>query len=191
MADAPAEQFREAILQHFGVAPAVIIGDGKTHRFSINGKKSDDAGEYRFYDDKFPAGFMKDYRTGIYCTWSARDDAAVVSASDRAERDKTKREREEQVRREKAEVIHLEQKRWHKAKPADPAHGYLTRKGVQPHGLRQERGLLLVPVFDCDKILSVQRIAPDGKKLFRRNATKKGGFFTIGEPRALSDQAAS
>ena len=71
----PAEQFREVIHKELGVAPAVVIGDGKTHRFPTNGKPRDDGGEYRFYDDKFPAGFAKDYRRGIFFTWSARDDA--------------------------------------------------------------------------------------------------------------------
>ena len=61
----PAEQFREVIHRELGVAPAVVVGDGKTHRFSTNGKKRDDAGEYRFYADKFAAGFVKDYRNGI------------------------------------------------------------------------------------------------------------------------------
>jgi hypothetical protein len=30
----PADQFREVIFEHLGVAPAVVVGDGKTHRFS-------------------------------------------------------------------------------------------------------------------------------------------------------------
>src|ERR1019366_7451317 len=100
----PAEQFREVIHKHLGVAPAVVIGDGKTHRFSINGKKRDDAGEYRFYDDRFPAGFAKDYRQNIFFTWSARDDATALSESDRAEYARIKRDREERRQREQAEA---------------------------------------------------------------------------------------
>ena len=177
----PAEQFREVIYKELGVAPAVIVGDGRAHRFSINGNRRDDAGEYRFYDDKFPAGFAKDYRHGIYFKWSARDDAAVISASDRAERDKIIREREEQRRREQAEAARIAQQRWQGAKAADPAHGYLTRKGVQAHGLRQEGDTVLVPVLDGEEIISVQSIGPDGRKLFQLGSRVKGGFFTIGD----------
>jgi putative DNA primase/helicase len=177
----PPEQFREAIYKQLGVAPAVIVGDGKTHRFSINGKKRDDAGEYRFYDDKFPAGFAKDYRHGIYLKWSARDDATPFSESDRAEYARIKRDREERRQREQAESARLAQERWRKAEAANPAHPYLAHKGVQAHGLRQDGDMLLVPVIDGEEIISVQTIAPDGSKLFQLDSRVKGGCFVIGD----------
>jgi putative DNA primase/helicase len=177
----PAEQFREVIHKHLGVAPAVVIGDGKTHRFSINGKKRDDAGEYRFYDDRFPAGFAKDYRQNIFFTWSARDDATVLSESDRAEYARIKRNREERRQREQAEAARLAQQRWQKAEAADPAHEYLTRKSVKPHGIRQDGETLLIPVMDGEEVISVQSIGPDGRKLFQLGSRVKGGFFTIGD----------
>ena len=43
---------------------------------------------------------------------------------------------------------------WEKAKPADPAHPYLSKKKVSPFDLRQNRrdgmDILLVPLIDLD-----------------------------------------
>lgn len=177
----PAEQFREVIHKELGVAPAVIIGDGKTRRFSTNGKARDDGGEYRFYDDKFPAGFAKDYRRGIYFKWSARDDAAPFSESERAERDKIIRDREERRQREQAEAARLAQERLNIGNAVDPAHQYLVRKRVRGHGVRQDGDTLLIPVMDGEEVISVQSIGPDGRKLFQLGSRVKGGFFTIGD----------
>ena len=176
----PAEAFRAAILDALGAAPSQIVGDGKTHRFSVNGKNRDDAGEYRFYDDKFPAGYGKDYRRGIYFKWSARDNATPFSESERAEYARIKREREGGRKREQADAARAAQERWHKARSADPAHEYLVRKGVKAHGLRQDGGALLIPVLDGEEIISVQTISPDGSKLFQLGSRVKGGSFTIG-----------
>ena len=176
----PAEAFRAAILDALGAAPSQIIGDGKAHRFSVNGKKRDDAGEYRFYDDAFAAGYAKDYRSGAYFTWSARGETTVLSDSDRTEHDRIIRERKEQREREQAEAARLAMLSWQEAKPADPAHPYLARKGVRAHGLRQDGDKLLVPVMDGAELISVQTIAPDGSKLFPLNTRVKGGSFTLG-----------
>jgi putative DNA primase/helicase len=175
------EAFRAAIFDALGAAPSQIIGDGKAHRFSVNGKKRDDAGEYRFYDDAFAAGYAKDYRSGLYFTWSARGETAVLSESDRAERDRIIRDREERRQREQAEATRLANQLWQGAKPANPAHPYLALKNVRAHGLRQDGDKLLVPVIDGGELISVQTIAPDGHKLFPLNTRVKGGSFTIGD----------
>ena len=40
------ESFRKAMLEYGLVPPTEIVADGKFHRFSTNGKPSDDAGWY-------------------------------------------------------------------------------------------------------------------------------------------------
>ena len=67
---------------------------------------------------------------------------------------------------------------------------YLTRKGVQPHGVRfTPDGWLLVPARDADgKLWNVQRIAPekptDGgtDKLFLKGGRKSGLWHWCGDP---------
>ena len=62
-------------------------------------------------------------------------------------------------------------------------HPYLTRKGVEAHGLRQDRrGNLLVPMRDIDgRLWGLQTITPDGGKLFMRGGRKQGTHALLGE----------
>lgn len=75
---------------------------------------------------------------------------------------------------------------WESAGPADPAHGYLQRKGVHPHGIRMESGdVLVVPLVDLDgTIHTLQRIYEDGTKRFLSGGAKAGHFTPIGGPLA-------
>jgi putative DNA primase/helicase len=78
---------------------------------------------------------------------------------------------------------------WESAGPADPAHGYLQRKGVPPHGIRMESGdVLVVPLVDLDgTIHTLQRIYEDGTKRFLSGGAKAGNFTPLGGP--LADAA--
>ncbi len=73
---------------------------------------------------------------------------------------------------------------WERAVPADPAHGYLQRKGVGTHGLRMEsEGVLIVPLVDINgTIHTLQRIYEDGTKRFLAGGAKAGHFATVGGP---------
>ncbi|MCB1713645.1 MAG: toprim domain-containing protein [Candidatus Competibacteraceae bacterium] len=58
---------------------------------------------------------------------------------------------------------------------------YLERKQVAGYGVRFDgNGTLLIPARDAaGKLLTMQRIFPDGRKLFVTYAPKKGGFHLI------------
>jgi putative DNA primase/helicase len=75
---------------------------------------------------------------------------------------------------------------WDRAGPADPAHAYLVRKGVRPHGIRMEGlDVLIVPLVDIDgTIHTVQRIYEDGTKRFLTGGAKAGHFTPMGGPLA-------
>ncbi|MDA8112376.1 MAG: hypothetical protein M0T83_07990, partial [Nitrospiraceae bacterium] len=71
---------------------------------------------------------------------------------------------------------------WTGAKPADPGHPYLVRKGIKPHHARQFKENLLIPMQDEAGILwNCQLIFPDGIKRFLRGGRTKGLFTTLGE----------
>lgn len=101
---------------------------------------------------------------------------------------------------EHAQAAQHAQRLWDAAAPAT-AHPYLTRKGVQAHGLRvgkwervdDETGevivttdsALLVPMRDKRRNLhSLQAIYPEanGSKLYLRQGAKRGNFHPIGKP---------
>ena len=70
---------------------------------------------------------------------------------------------------------------WRSARKADPAHGYLTRKGLPAFGIRQHGDALLVPMVDCGfRFWNVQRIYPDGRKLFLSGGRTDGLFWSHG-----------
>lgn len=71
---------------------------------------------------------------------------------------------------------------WEKGKPAT-THLYTDQKGLKPEGLRMLGDELLIPMYDAEEQLSsVQRIRPNGAKLFLKNCTVSGCYFMIGKP---------
>lgn len=70
---------------------------------------------------------------------------------------------------------------WANASRADPAHPYLIAKALEPFGIRQMGRDLLVPMVDPGfRLWNVQRIRPDGSKLFGKDARTTGLFWPHG-----------
>ena len=70
---------------------------------------------------------------------------------------------------------------WADASHADPAHPYLVAKALVPFGIRQSGAALLVPMVDLGfRLWNVQRIRPDGFKLFGKDARTAGLFWPHG-----------
>ncbi len=72
--------------------------------------------------------------------------------------------------------------RWNRASTNTTGNVYLQRKGVAAHGLRQENGVLLVPVRSIDgDWRGLQKIFADGGKRFERGTKKRGAMHVIGD----------
>lgn len=70
---------------------------------------------------------------------------------------------------------------WSNAYRADAAHPYLVRKALEPFGIRQSGNALLVPMVDAAfRLWNVQRIRPDGFKLFGKDGRTAGLFWPHG-----------
>lgn len=70
---------------------------------------------------------------------------------------------------------------WGHSSPADAAHSYLVAKRLEPFGIRQSVNALLVPMVDAGfRLWNVQRIRPDGFKLFLRDGRTAGLFWPHG-----------
>ena len=63
------DSFRAAIAACGLKPPSQITIDGRLHRFSTNGRASDDSGWYVVYANGLPAGAFGDWRTGLQSTW--------------------------------------------------------------------------------------------------------------------------
>lgn len=176
--------FRDAIIASGLTAPDEIIGDGKRHRFASDGRRGDDAGFYVLHLDGIPAGHFGCWRSGVSQSWRAdlgRRMSPVEAAAHAARVEAMRREREAEEARRHVEARELAAQRWNAAKPADPTHPYLVRKGVRPHGIRQDGDALLVPMREGGELHSLQTIGPNGDKRFLTGGRVAGCYHAIGK----------
>jgi len=176
------DAFRDAIANAGLTPPDQIIGDGQLHRFSSNGKRGDDAGWYVLHMDRFVAGAYGCWRAGLNCSWRAQ--GRQLSADERGQFDE--RIRNARVARGAEQLAAAERAReqWGCGVPAHVDHPYLMAKQVQPHGIRQQGGLLLVPLVDQHGLLwNLQTIGGGGTKLFLPRSRVRGLFSPLGELR--------
>jgi putative DNA primase/helicase len=178
------DAFRDAIAGAGLTPPDQIIADGGLHRFSSNGKRGDDSGWYVVHLNGRPAGAFGDWRSDVNETWThrnGREYTPAEKAEHRRRMEEVRRLRAAEEARRHAEAAERAAALWSGAGPADPAHAYLKKKGVAPHGVRQAGDLLLVPVRIGGELRSLQTIPADGgKKLFLSDGEVRGGYYSIG-----------
>jgi putative DNA primase/helicase len=179
------DAFRQEIEKAGLTPPALIIADGKLHRFASNGDRADDSGWYTYFHDEPPAGVFGCWRKNFKQTWSGKTDSTLTPAErDRQRRrlDEARRQREQDEQLRHAEAAKRAQTIWDQAAPAPEDHPYLRKKQVQPHGLRVDNeSRLIVPVMIDGSITSAQSIDGTGAKLFQPGGAVKGGSYTIGD----------
>ncbi len=178
------EQFKTAIIEIIGEAPAEIMGDGVLHRFKIGGKPN---GWYVLHTDGTAAGSFGDWKTGIKYKWKAAFKVNSLTAAERKayakqrQEDEIRRDAEEAAKHKAAaaKAVYI----WRNAKPANEDHPYLLRKNIQPHDARVSLdNRLIIPLFNAKKeLVNLQFISDDGTKRFLSGGQKKGCFNYFGE----------
>jgi putative DNA primase/helicase len=93
---------------------------------------------------------------------------------------KARRMWEARRKQEQAQVALQARQEWEAAAQADHNHPYLTTKHVQPHSIRQQGGVLLVPLFAEGELVNLQRIHADGTKRFLKRGRIKGAASLVG-----------
>jgi len=197
-----AEQFRQAIAATGLTPPDTIIADGKIHRFTTNGKPSDDAGRYVLRLNVLPAGWFGDYRTGLGQSWCSIERNKQTPEQQRQYATLSKAIQNAQYREKKAEhddAAEIAATIWAAATPIDAAqtHGYLAKKGIQAHGARLiDTGaarshcgrlspvlsgpLLVIPMRNAaGELRSLQFITADGTKRPLTGGEKQGCHYRI------------
>lgn len=180
--------FVEAI-RDAGIAimePERITANGSIIRFHVEGDhRGARNGWAVLFDDATGAGgAFGHWRTGSTGTWRAG--RGKLSPTDAARCREAIAAAKRQHDAKRAKVMHAAAERalriWAQAAAADPAHAYLIRKRVQPHGVRQLDRRLVIPLRDADhKLWSLQFIAPDGTKRFLPGGRKAGCYYAIGK----------
>lgn len=181
--------FMDAIRAAGIAQPEHIEPDGVLHRFSTNGKPGDDSGWYVLHLDGIPAGAFGCYRSDVRERWTAKPNGKAWTDAEQAEQRKRVAAQRKQADADRTTRQHDAAERaaaiWEKATPATADHPYLVRKGIQPHGARTHTsGALIVPVYDAEKLHSLQFIPalPEEKKRFITGGRKEGCYFLIGDP---------
>lgn len=195
----PVSDFLDAMVAA-GIRPVEPIADklasGDPVRFRADGDKPGRRNGWAWLHlDGAPAGVFRHYRLGVRTVWRAGSDPRSLSPTER--RAIMAQARESEFRR-KAETMAKQEAAagaardlWRDAGKADPAHDYLARQGLPALGIRQHGDALLVPMVDCGfRLWNVQRIYPDGRKLFLPGGRtdelfwSHGAFWQDGRPSA-------
>jgi putative DNA primase/helicase len=164
------DQLAAAMLATGIPCPDLPIDDGVLHRYHIDGdKRGSQNGWYVLHGDGVPAGTFGSWKTGLRQSWCAKTSANMSEAERqqhrrRMEQSKHQRQQEQQRRWDNAESRALSL--WGIAGPASGDHPYFVTKCIPAHHLRQHDEALLIPLYDGDRLVNLQRIGPEGDKRF-------------------------
>jgi len=178
-------QFRAAA-EHRGLVLPAVLEVSKIGRCPVEGKASSNkAGAYRWNPGiGIATGWFENHTDGQDVTYWREDlnrpltpkEEAAFMAQCKADQ----AEQEAEQGRIHAAAAKEAAKMWAEAVPCE-SHPYLTKKGVQAHGLRVLGDQLLIPAHNAKGVLTtVQKIGPDDQKRFHTGGKKKGSFHTIG-----------
>ena len=177
----PIEAFRQALANH-GIVPKSIDPSGSLVRVDVE-KPGDKAGWYLLHLDGLAAGSFGNWKTGLSESWCSKDRKDMTD-SESAEQTRiyaeSKRQRDLAEKENHANAKAKAIKIWEESEPIF-VHPYLTKKGVQAHGLKESRGNLVIPLRDENgELHSLQFIHPVGTgKLFLSKGRVSGLSHTI------------
>lgn len=187
-------EFREALRNHELSTNDQIIGDGKLHRFHVEGDSRGKLnGWYVLHIDERPAGSFGSWKTNQSETWTANIQTKLT-AKQKQELEKRISEqrkiRDEEEKRIQEQAAARASEIWQQSQPAlDFDHPYLERKSINAHSIRISRGNLVIPIRDqTGKLWSLQFIKPDGEKRYLSGGKKNGCYFTIAKSKPSENE---
>lgn len=166
--------------------PNKIMKPGEMIRFSTNGKPGDTAGWCKLFPDGVGAVFGC-HRAGTSFSWHERDSNTFPPSKHerQAARARSKQVRQEAEREHTAEGVKAAEtaaRILSNTVELDPAHAYVTRKGITPYCARQDANdSITLPVYSPDGSLqTLHFISANGEKRFLYQGKMKGGRLFIG-----------
>lgn len=173
------EQDFASWLRAMGLKPGRIIADGQWRRCPTEDKPKRRNGSYKL----LPGGTL-----GFGQNWGTMDEPAQWKAEGgggpipQRSREEIEREREERRRKEQA-ATEKARAYYEAAAPLRGGHPYLEAKDLDAAGCQGLRvdsdGWLVIPAYRGKRILSVQRISPEGEKRYWPGAPIKRTRYPI------------
>ena len=184
----PREEFANALRGAGFIIDGLPQMDGNMQRARVEGdRESQKSGSYVGFLDGHPAGYINNFKSGVEITWKSQAPIAALSEGlktmlnqeARMRLDRRAEERRLTQAAAAARSAHLLA-----TGPIAPGdHEYLKRKGLEgnPHQLKLDTfGNLLIAACDIEgNVRSLQRIAPDGKKLFTKGGRMEGSHALL------------
>ena len=174
-------QFEQA-LRCAGLRPRAVIADGKWRRCATEDKPKRRNGAYKLALDGRIGWFRNWALSDDLNTWRADGDTRIAPV----DWDRINRQRE-QERRDRLAAIHAVRRFWAALGPMQALPKYLADKLLTAQGcggVRMWRGQLVVPITQAGKLVNVQLINSQGRKLFWKGAPVQGGCYLIDRPHA-------
>jgi putative DNA primase/helicase len=170
------ETLLRAFRSYYIEIPKQNIDSGRIHRWGRNnrywGRRFD--GGYVFGD------FVIDLSTYVFDK-NEREYSKAELRMLRANMEKARKEAELEQAKMHEEASRRANTIWNNANPLI-SHGYLAKKHVSSHGLREHEGRIAIPLQDENgKIWTLQFIDAEGNKRFLSDGKKKGCYFVIGD----------
>lgn len=164
--------------------PADIIADDTARYYHIDGDKPmHKKGSYCLnVDDNFGYGWVYNHRLGEVVNWHTKSKRKF---SPDKKKEYAQRVKDSKLAREKKQEAEWAAARaesvviWGAASRVGSS-PYLERKGVTLGGVRYDGDTLVVPMWRGNgELVAVQRIMPDGFKLFQKGSDHVGAYFSI------------
>lgn len=163
-----------------GVTGLAIRTDGDVHRFDAPDKRRGNLAGW-YVCPTLEVAVFGFWHTGEQQTVTVAGEHDPIAAEQaRQAAAKARREREARRQQEQAQTAQQARQEWDAATLADQRHPYLTAKRVQPHNLRQQGDVLLVPLHADGELVNLQRIRADGTKRFLKRGRIKGAASLVG-----------
>jgi len=184
----PTNKFIDA-MRSDGLGPANvadIIADDTRRYYQIDGDKPGvKKGSYvlRVDHDGFAVGGYMSMRDGLWHPWHSKSKRGMTDdekAAWQVRRDQAKADAVARDADMRAKAADTAQRQWGEAVGAT-SHPYATRKHMRLDGLRVWLDdVLLVPAYKAGVMVGLQRITPDGDKLFTPGAEMAGASVWVG-----------
>jgi putative DNA primase/helicase len=190
----PRHEFGEALRRAGLLIDGLPEMDGKLRRVRVDGdRRGAKSGAYAGFLDRYPAGYIENFKTDVKENWKASATGARLTEGDRERLFREAAERRA-IREDRAKAIHNETiglliAYLDKLGPATADHPYLRSKAVGRHGVGigvsraplkifagedkpqvwGHTGDLIIPLHTVDgQLVGAQSIGPDGRKSFPR-----------------------
>jgi putative DNA primase/helicase len=166
-------------LESLGLKPSQVNADGRWRRCPTKGHPKKRNGSYKL-DPSGTIGWAQDWSTMDHpAMWKAGGQKAEPVRINRQEM----LENHRAAMAERENAIAKAREFYRQCQPLRGGHPYLERQGLDMtgcFGVRVDReGWIVVPAFNGGKMVSYQRIAPDGTKRFAPGCPIHGSSYTI------------